>query len=64
MLIYDNFIHADLHAGNMIVRITENPIMSKQDIYLNNLYDNFYEIIENTINYILPFIERNLFGIV
>jgi len=24
MLIYDNFIHADCHAGNIFIRITEN----------------------------------------
>lgn len=26
MLIYDNFIHADLHSGNILVRIRENNI--------------------------------------
>lgn len=24
MLIYDNFIHADLHSGNILVRIRDN----------------------------------------
>lgn len=47
MLIYDNFIHADCHAGNIMVRLTPNP--KPEDL---NDYDKFFlwlEKIEDNI---------------
>ncbi|CAD8061238.1 unnamed protein product [Paramecium sonneborni] len=53
MLIYDNFIHADCHAGNIMVRIKDfhTPTNFKERIQqkLWNLQDSVYEIVDGLI---------------
>lgn len=59
MLMYDNFIHADLHAGNILVRISENQTSYWRQIY-ENLQESFYDGVERMTEYLLPLIEERL----
>ncbi|CAD8139695.1 unnamed protein product [Paramecium pentaurelia] len=53
MLIYDNFIHADCHAGNIMIRIKDFPVPKtfneKIQQKLWNLQDTVYEIVDDII---------------
>ncbi|KAJ2664348.1 hypothetical protein IWW48_000866 [Coemansia sp. RSA 1200] len=39
MLIYDNFVHADLHPGNIMVRLSPPYIGSQLDRFVEDFYD-------------------------
>lgn len=45
MLIYDNFIHADLHSGNILVKIRDNNT-SKLEQMKYTIEEGFYDWIE------------------
>ncbi|CAD8076393.1 unnamed protein product [Paramecium primaurelia] len=57
MLIYDNFIHADLHSGNILVRIKDNDT-SKFDQFKNMLEEGFYDLVEYAAEQIVPLFEK------
>lgn len=57
MLIYDNFIHADLHSGNILVRIKDSDT-SKFNQFKNMLEEGFYDLVEDAAEYIVPLFEK------
>jgi aarF domain-containing kinase len=58
MIIYDNFIHADCHAGNIFIRITPRrlaydkmSVLEQWRYKLENFQDRVYSLIEEGIEY-------------
>ena len=58
MLIYDNFIHADCHAGNMFVRITPRHInydkmsfLEKAQYKIESFQDKIYSTVEEIVEF-------------
>ncbi|KAJ2724836.1 hypothetical protein GGI07_001689 [Coemansia sp. Benny D115] len=39
MLIYDNFVHADLHPGNIMVELSPPEVLSPLDRFVEDFYD-------------------------
>ena len=59
MLIYDNFIHADCHAGNIMVRITPQPKdedlndYQRFKLWMEKIEDTIYNKVEKMVEYSL-----------